>query len=245
MNNNIIIVMAGGLGKRMKSRLPKVIHKVNKIPMIVHVLKNCLKLNPQKILVVTGKYKPIIKETIENYLDLSNIEFINQPDAKGTGHAIQCCRNVLLNYQTSKVLILSGDVPLVSVETMKNTIEKLNSVKIVTVKINEPKGLGRIVIDDKKFVKIVEDKDCNEEEKKIKITNSGIYGFDSNILYKYLPFINNKNAQNEYYLTDIVEIIKNHEKIDIDMYMMPENKNYELTGVNTKEQLEYLNNFLL
>ena len=244
MSDLSIIIMAGGLGKRMNSEIPKVLHKVNGKPMLVRVLDTSLQINPEKILIVVGKYKDIIKNTIEKYISLKNIEFINQLNANGTGDAIKCCKKSLLNNISNKVLILSGDVPLVSKETMYNSLKNLNKCKIVVTKISDPKGLGRVIVKNDKCIKIVEDKDCNTIEKKINLINTGIYAFDKYILCKNIDYINNNNAQQEYYLTDIIEIIKNNEKIDIDMYEISKDKQYELTGVNTQQQLIELNNLI-
>ena len=241
MKDLIVIVMAGGLGKRMQSELPKVLHNLDNKPMLVRVLENSFLLNPKKILVVVGKYKDIISSTIKNYVSLENIEFINQPEAKGTGDAIKCCREDLLNYNDHNVLILSGDVPLVSKETMLNTVKEVKRCKIVVTKVDNPQGLGRILLKDNRFIKIIEDKDCEDEQKKIDLVNTGIYAFNSDILCKYLPMIENNNSQKEYYLTDIIEIIKVNENINIDMFEISKEKQYELTGVNTKQQLIELN----
>jgi UDP-N-acetylglucosamine diphosphorylase/glucosamine-1-phosphate N-acetyltransferase len=241
MEELIVIIMAGGLGKRMKSDIPKVLHNINNKPMLVRVIENSFLLKPKKIMVVVGKYKDIIENTIQKYIPLDKIEFIIQPNANGTGDAIKCCREKLSEHKDHKVLILSGDVPLVSSETMKNTINNLKECKIVITEVENPTGLGRIMLENEKFVKIIEEKDCDNEEKMINIVNTGIYSFNSDILFKYLPFINNNNSQKEYYLTDIIEIIKNNENIDIDMYKIEKEKQYELTGVNTQEQLIELN----
>lgn len=244
MSQSIIIIMAGGLGKRMNSDIPKVLHKIKSQPMIVRIIETSYNLNPDKILIVVGKYKDIIKEEISKYIKLDNIEFIDQPVAKGTGDAIMCCRPFLESYQECNVLILSGDSPLVSVDTMRNTLDNLNKVKIVTSHVDNPFGLGRIKITNDKFIKIVEEKDCTEEEKKINIINTGIYAFNSKILIKYLPYIKNNNAQNEYYLTDIIEIIKSNEKMNIDMLFIEKEKNHEILGVNNVQQLDYLCSFI-
>ena len=243
VNNLLIVVMAGGLGKRMQSSIPKVLHKVGEEPMLVKILKTATHINSKKIMVVVGKYRDIIEKTLKDYISLENIIFINQPVSNGTGGALICCRDMLENYKNHNVLVLSGDVPLISTTTLLNTLTNLSECKIVVTKSDNPKGLGRIVLNKDKFVKIVEEKDCNDEERKIKLTNTGIYAFKSDILYKYLPFINNKNAQNEYYLTDIIEIIKVNEKINIDMYEIKKEQQYELLGVNTKEQLVIVNNY--
>jgi UDP-N-acetylglucosamine diphosphorylase/glucosamine-1-phosphate N-acetyltransferase len=242
MQNLIVIIMAGGLGKRMNSTLPKVLHPISNEPMLVRVIKQALVLNPKKILIVVGKYKNIIESTIKAFVDLNNILFVNQTEALGTGHAIQCCIPELVNYDNSNVLILSGDVPLLKSSTMLNLISKFNKVKLMTSIFDNPHGCGRILETNNLFDRIIEEKDCTLEEKKINKVNCGIYAFNSNILCKYLPLLNNNNSQGEYYLTDIVEIIKKNENINIDMYEISKDKQIEIIGVNTAEQLVELEN---
>ena len=246
MNDNIIIIMAGGLGKRMESSLPKVLHQILDKPMLVHVIERSLELKPHKILVVVGQYLPIIKETLDTYGLLDKIEFVIQLEAKGTGHAIQCCKNNLISndfnidYSNFNVLILSGDVPLISKWTLQQMISDVNTVKLMVTKMEDPNGYGRIIEKDGFFEKIVEHKDCNENELLCNKVNAGIYVFKNKYLQNYLHLLNNNNAQQEYYLTDLVEIIKLHENVNIDLYEIPSNRQIELTGINTKKQLEEL-----
>lgn len=239
--------MAGGLGKRMESDIPKVLHKVLDIPMLVHVIRTAKKLNPLKIGIIVGKYKDIIRDTILEYETLDNIEFIYQEVAQGTGHAIQCCVPFLLeNKEIEKVLILSGDNPLIGERTLFNLIYKESKCIIMTSIFEDQRGCGRIILNNNgDFIKITEEKDCNEIEKLIKLVNCGIYSFDKSILCNYIMLLSNNNAQQEYYLTDVIELIKNNENIKIDMYKLPLEQQYELIGVNTKKQLEDLNNMLL
>ena len=244
MNGFAIIIMAGGLGKRMNSNIPKVLHCLDNKPMLVKIIETSLLLKPKKIMIVVGKYKEIIIETIKKYISLDYLEFVDQFEAKGTGHAIKCSRNNLINTDVEDVLILSGDVPLISKETILNCLSNLNKCKIITTIVDEPSGLGRIILKNNKFIKIVEEKDCSNEEKKIKLINTGVYAFKKDILCKYILHLNNNNAQKEYYLTDIIEIIKENENIDIDMYEISKEKQYELTGVNTKQQLIDLSNLI-
>ena len=245
MSNLIVIIMAGGLGKRMNSDIPKVLHQIGNKPMLVRVIETSISTNPKKILIVVGKYKELIKNTIRENVSLDNIEFIDQKIPMGTGHAIQCCIDNLKNFKNHRVLILSGDVPLVSNETIQNVVKNMDLCKIITTYINDPKGLGRIITDNGKLVKIIEDKDCTDDERKIDLVNTGIYAFKSEILCKYLPMLNNNNKQEEYYLTDVIELISVNENTDIDMYIIDKNKQYEIIGVNTKEQLDYLNNLYI
>ena len=239
--DNVVVIMAGGLGKRMNSDIPKVLHKVNDKPMLVHVIESALAIQPIKIYIVVGKYAPIIKDTLYYYDLLDYIEFIKQEEALGTGHAIQCCRPYLYQHEYSNTIILSGDVPLITTKTIRHMIRDLDYGRILTTILNDPTGYGRIIEKEGKFEKIVEEKDCNDLERKCQKINAGIYSFDTITLCKYLPLLSNDNAQGEYYLTDIVEIIKTKEDVEIELYEMPVEKQIELTGVNTKEQLEELN----
>jgi len=248
MKQNIIIIMAGGLGKRMKSDLPKVLHKINGKPLLLNVIQESMLLDPLKILIVVGYYRNVIEQTLSQYISIDNIEFIMQHEALGTGHAIQCCRAELLKYTDTNVIILSGDTPLLKSSTIKEILFDFHKVKIVTTIMKNPYGYGRIIETNGMFDKIVEEKDCTVEEQIVKRVNCGIYAFDTQILCKYLPLLTNKNAQGEYYLTDVVEIIKMNEDIHIDLYDICDDKQIEVMGVNTIEQLhaleEKLNNTL-
>jgi len=238
----VIVVMAGGLGKRMNSSLPKVLHPINGKPMICHVLEkaNSLPCKMTKILVVVGKYRDVIQESIEKNLDkiiTKNITYVDQPEAKGTGHALQCCIPDLSKNPDADVLILSGDVPLIRTQTMNNILNELNKVRILVTNFIDPTGYGRIITKKGYFEKIVEQKDCDQEQLKVELVNCGIYAIKSKLLCKYLPYLSNNNSQKEYYLTDIIEIIKREENIVIDLFVIEKSNQYEIMGVNTSEQL--------
>ena len=242
MGQNVIIIMAGGLGKRMNSDLPKVLHFLSGKPLLLKVVHKAMLLDPMKIFIVVGKYIRVIAETLREYISLDNIEFIIQPEALGTGHAIQCCRNELLKYTDTdtNVVILSGDTPLLKSATIKDILLDFRMVKIVTTQMKNPYGYGRIIEKNGAFDKIVEEKDCSLEERLVKKVNCGVYAFESAVLCKYLPLLQNKNAQSEYYLTDIIELIKVGENIQVDLYDIPEDRQIEIIGVNTMEQLQEL-----
>jgi len=249
MNSKLaVVIMAGGLGKRMNSELPKVLHCIKNKPMLVWVIEQALLLQPFKILVIVGKYKDIIIDTLNNYIDTTNIQFVYQAEPLGTGHAIQCCVSELLNIEHSNTLILSGDVPLLQFNTLKNFLDlELDDckVKLMTTILTNPTGYGRIIENtDNVFTKIVEEKDCSYEEKLVKKVNCGIYAFNTQLLCKYIVQLTNNNAQGEYYLTDIIELIKNNELIVINIFDIPLNKQYEIMGVNTIEQLNELSTFI-
>jgi bifunctional N-acetylglucosamine-1-phosphate-uridyltransferase/glucosamine-1-phosphate-acetyltransferase GlmU-like protein len=266
----IVIIMAGGLGKRMESEIPKVLHQVicpnditKSYPMIIHIINTSIRINVKKIFVIVGKYRDIIKKTIEEYFGLNNlmeytglnnlmeyiglndlIEYIDQEPALGTGHAIKCSLPLLLNYSNEKALILSGDVPLISLSTLKGLEGEIN--KLLITELDEPFGCGRILFNEfnsNKIIGIKEEKDCNQEEKKIKLVNCGIYQIKVIDLINLIPLINNNNKSNEYYLTDIIGLMIEH-SIHIETFVLEKNLQYEIKNVNTKKDLEELNNFI-
>jgi bifunctional UDP-N-acetylglucosamine pyrophosphorylase/glucosamine-1-phosphate N-acetyltransferase len=240
----VAIIMAGGLGTRMNSNTPKVLHSICSIPMIVHVLLNLEEFskykNLRQILIVVGKYKEEIKTTIEKYVTIPNLTYIEQADPKGTGHAIKCCSDCLSQYKDCDSIILSGDVPLFSHFSMSSLTYNLNKARIVITEMDNPAGYGRIVINNNTFVRIKEHNDCSAEELQIKKVNCGIYSFNVEILLKWIHFIKNNNSKEEYYLTDIIELIKCGENIDIETYEISPEKQHEIMGVNTIDQLRIL-----
>ena len=251
MCDPIIFIMAGGLGKRMYSDIPKVLHEVQNKPMLVHVIENSWKLLPKKIVIIVGKYREMIESTIIKYLPsdiFENLEFAIQPDAKGTGNAILCGLNHISNTNNNNnnntpVLILSGDTPLIKYETMNLLLQNLNTAKIMSISLINPNGYGRVILKDNRFQKIIEHKDCNNNELLIKNVNTGIYAVTLDLLKEYIPKINNNNSQKEFYLTDLFSLLT-YDDIIVDVYNMPSENYLELSGVNTKEQLENLNKLL-
>jgi UDP-N-acetylglucosamine diphosphorylase/glucosamine-1-phosphate N-acetyltransferase len=241
----IVLIMAGGLGKRMNSTTPKVLHRVVTYPMIIHVIKTALFLNPEKIIIIVGQYKDIIDDVIESYLsgeEYSKIEYANQKEALGTGNAIWSALGNLTNYIEHKVLILSGDVPLISCETLENLMDESQDKMLVT-KLENPKSCGRIIFNDEntKIFQIIEEKECSEEQKANKYVNCGIYQISASNLFKFIPLIKNENNTGEYYLTDIVELMKTHDT-PIGFHELSYDKQYEIRNVNTAQDLEKLNN---
>tara|TARA_B100001093_G_scaffold24947_1_gene22016 strand:+ start:2397 stop:3164 length:768 start_codon:yes stop_codon:yes gene_type:complete len=245
--NSCIIIMTGGLGKRMNSELPKVLHKIKNKPMLIHILETSLTLNVHKIAIVVGKFYTIIKDTIAQYINQeiidSKIQFIVQNEPLGTGHAILCCKNFLSKtpeYITN-ICILSGDVPFISVNSINNLLNNTQTCNILIAKLTNPHGYGRIKINNNKFIKIIEEKDCNDEEKKISIVNGGVYSFNTKLLLHYIDKLDNNNNQQEYYLTQIFELITNN-NIAINFSIIKDIK--EISGVNTQEQLTILENYI-
>jgi len=237
--------MAAGEGKRMNSIIPKVLHNFNGIPMLIRIILESIKLSAKKIIIITGKYDTLIKSEIKSYFDKNNISFykklifVQQTAPNGTGNAI---RSTLDVYSDSEdVLILNGDMPLLQADLLQNFMRNYSLAKLLVAQLDNPYGYGRILYDiHKKFIGIKEEKDCSSSEKEINIINAGIYLFHSTILKKYIPLITNDNAQKEYYLTDIVKVIRANSDIDISTYHIEDSLKYQIQGVNTQKELHDL-----
>ena len=247
------IILAGGLGKRMNSDIPKVLHKVNGTPMICKVINEAVKLNTKEIMIVVGRYKNIIKDTIDKFINKSyskKIVYITQKDQEidgkiktmGTGDAINCCVSHLKDIRVDgneNVVILSGDVPLIKHTTIESLLKEKNT--LLTTFLSNPFGCGRIFLDDHgQIEKIVEEKDCNDEQRKCKQVNCGIYNLNIDSIINYVPLITNNNKSQEYYLTDIVEIMRKH-NTPIDPVLLPLQNSAEILNVNTPKDLEIAN----
>jgi UDP-N-acetylglucosamine diphosphorylase/glucosamine-1-phosphate N-acetyltransferase len=236
--------MAAGEGKRMRSTIPKVLHLFKKIPMLVRIIKTAKELNPKKIIIITGKHDTIIKSTLSEYLNISTFIFVNQSIPLGTGDAIKCC---LPFYEPGEnILILNGDIPLIDKFILNGLIKnnKYHSMSVLVARLNDPKGYGRIIYEKSIFVGIIEEKDCNENQKMIQTVNTGIYLIDSELLHLYIPMIQNNNSQQEYYLTDIVSIIKKYTEVEINTYIVDPFFTPCVMGINTPEELAILENFV-
>ena len=230
-----VVILAAGKGTRMNSELPKVLHEINGVSMIETVINTAKKLNPEKIIAIVGYKKELVKATLQS----QEIDFAIQSEQKGTAHAVQQCDNQLMDF-SGNVLVLSGDVPRITENTLSSFINlhisNNSKASLISTNFENPFGYGRIVRDENKcFSKIVEQKDANKAEQLISEINSGIYIFDSETLFEKIYLIKNKNVQKEYYLTDIFNYIDEN-KISI---LLTENNN-EIYGINTIEQLKDL-----
>ncbi len=200
------IILAAGKGKRMKSDLPKVLHPLNERPMVHYVIDVAEKIGSQKIVLVVGHKKELVMEATKD----RNVLYAVQEEQLGTGHAVLQTREIFKDFD-GDILVLSGDVPLLTTDTlhrlMKIHQEEQPYATLLTAKMDDPTGYGRIVRDEKGYVrKIVEHKDADEEIRKIKEINVGIYIFKSRPLFETLPRVSNDNSQGEYYLPDVVKI---------------------------------------
>lgn len=234
------IILAAGEGKRMKSNTPKVLHKVCGKEMINHVIDNIRKSGVEQVSVVIGKGADKVRKGTES----RNIFYSVQEEQLGTGHAVMCAEEFLKDKKGS-VAIFVGDGPLITEETVtkltKYHEEQKCSATILTSIMSDPLKYGRIIRNSQGEVeKIVEFKDCNEEEVKVNEINSGMYCFDIDTLLNTLGKLNNNNNQGEYYLTDVIEILKNEGKkvgaIAVDVE--------EITAVNSKAELSVANDIM-
>jgi UDP-N-acetylglucosamine diphosphorylase/glucosamine-1-phosphate N-acetyltransferase len=232
-----VVILAAGLGKRMKSPgKPKVMFEILGRPMIGFVVDLAFKVNAEKVIPIVGHHR----EQVINYLAEAfpgrEIEYAVQDEQIGTGHAVMQTEDLLHDFE-GDVLILSGDVPLLKEETLQKLIDEHfgngNTATLLTTVFKNSYGYGRIVRDDSgKFLKIVEEKDAGEDEKKIKEINPAIYIVNSKVLFDSLSKISNENSQSEYYLTDIFHFISRERTGTV-----VTNDELEVTGVNSIEQL--------
>lgn len=254
MNSKImlnIVLLAAGVGKRMQSPLPKVLHEVNGVPMINRLISECLKLNPKNIIIVVGFSSRIVIDTVLNtFHDNKTLKFCLQEVPLGTGDAVKSALLLLdNNNEDDDLLVLNGDNALLTYDTLKDVyhqyLEQQTSLQLCCIDQEDPTGSGRIIKNSEgEFEKIVEEKDCDPETKLIKTINVGIYIGKVSIFNKYVPKIESNNAQSEFYLTDIVQIYKYHEEKSPELIKLSDDKQFEIFNINTKEQLDYVNNVL-
>lgn len=201
------LILAAGEGKRMKSSLPKVLHKVCGKEMVNHVI-DCMRASDlEDVNVIVGNGAEKVKEAT----GFKNVTYSLQDRQLGTGHAVKCASD-FLKERNGLVAIFTGDAPLIKQETVKSLLdyceEENFSAVVLTSLIDNPTGYGRIIRDEHGVKKIVEHKDCNAEELIVKEINAGMYVFEIESLMKSLDKLNNNNAQGEYYLTDVIGILK-------------------------------------
>ena len=239
-----VLIMAAGLGTRMKSSRAKVLHELGGSPLIAHVVRAARALDPRSIVVVVGHQAEEVEQAV--LAEVGGLaSFVIQAKQRGTGDAVESARKVLEN-SGSLVLVLSGDVPMIKVETLKKLIEHHTTARaactILSVRLEVPTHYGRIIRDENEsFRKIVEERDANEEERKVKEINSGIYCFEANDLFEALRKVEPANDQGEYYLTDVPGIIlASGDTVGVYLH----NDSREVYGVNTRAELAEFENLL-
>ena len=239
-----VLVMAAGLGTRMKSNRAKVLHELGGSPLIAHVVRAAQALQPHAIFVVVGhQAEEVERAALAEVGELAR--FVTQAQQRGTGDAVESARSELENTD-SLVLVLSGDVPMIKTETLRKLIEHHNNAgaacTILSVRLENPTGYGRIVRDaNDSFLKIVEHRDATEEQRQVREINSGIYCFDGKELYRALRKVEPANDQGEYYLTDVAEIIR-ADGGTVSVYLHSDNR--EVSGINTRAELAEFENLI-
>ena len=228
-----VVILAAGMGKRMQSDLPKVLHALAGKPLLCHVIDTARQLSPSRCCVVYGHGG----DKVPTQLAADDLQFVLQEPQLGTGHAVMQAVSKLNEDQPT--LVLYGDVPLTTVATLRTLTEKAGNEKfaILTIAMDDPTGYGRIVREQNKIIRIVEQKDATDLERQIREVNTGILVAPTRQLKNWLSQLSNHNAQGEYYLTDIIALAVK-DKVVIES-TQPSHA-WETLGVNSKVQLAEL-----
>ncbi|HEY6403741.1 MAG TPA: bifunctional UDP-N-acetylglucosamine diphosphorylase/glucosamine-1-phosphate N-acetyltransferase GlmU [Blastocatellia bacterium] len=241
MNSPInVLILAAGLGTRMKSNQAKVLHKLGSRPMIARALRAATELAPENIFVVVGHQAGKVEEAARASLaaEAEKLRFIMQSEQRGTGHAVKCASDVLKN-ASGCLVVFYGDTPAVKAETLRKLVSEHersgNAATLITIRLDPPPAYGRIIRDAQgNFLKIVEERDCSPEERAITELNPGFYCFDIPPLLDALEKLSPHNAQNEYYLTDVPQrMLETGLKVGAVFH----DDARELDGINTRAEL--------
>ncbi|HWI19387.1 MAG TPA: NTP transferase domain-containing protein, partial [Vicinamibacterales bacterium] len=229
-----VVILAAGKGTRMKSQLPKVLHKIGGLSLIERVLRTASALTPASITVVVGHGADEVKHALANR---TTLQFVTQEQQLGTGHALLQTRP-LLEGKTGTVVLLSGDVPLLTADSLQGMLETHveagAAATVMTANFVRPFGYGRIVRTNGRIAKIVEERDTNEAQKAINEINSGIYAFDLAPLFPALDSIGTANKQGEYYLPDLVAIYRKQKR---EVATWTVGRPDDIRGINSRTEL--------
>lgn len=240
-----VLILAAGLGTRMKSRLAKVLHNLSGRPLIAHVCRTAAGLIPRRVYVVVGHQAAEVEAAVDNELGAGQAVFVTQTEQRGTGDAVMAAREHL-GQGDPTVLILSGDVPLVRAETLQALITQHRAdaaaCTMLTVRLENPTGYGRIVRDNHdRFEKIVEQRDATDAERQLREINVGIYCFDRRKLFAALERVQPINSQSEYYLTDVPGILREDGEL-VTIFQHQDSR--EVSGINTRAELAEFENLV-
>ena len=233
-----IAILAAGKGTRMKSKLPKVLHPLAGKSLIDRVLSCTHGLKPNRRLIVVGHQANLVEDSLRKHQDL---DFVLQQPQNGTGHAIQQLKPRLKGFN-GELLVLNGDVPLLKEETLSSLLkfhkESNASVTFLSASLDSPTGYGRVFTDESGLVKkIIEERDCTNEQRKNKLINAGIYCFNWQQLSDVLNLLSNQNSQNEIYLTDTISLLKKALHFEVD-------NPFEIKGINDRVQLSECEHYI-
>ena len=233
--NTTVVILAAGLGTRMRSKRAKVLHRAGGLALIEHVAGAAgIVASPDRIVVVTG-YQA---EEVESLLSPSGVRFVRQGKQRGTGNALAACQNAVSG-DGGMLMVLYGDTPLLSAATLTRLrsiqADSSAAATLITTTLADPTGYGRVILDEDEGVRaVVEEKACTPEQRSIRLINSGIYCFQADLLWKHIGEIQPNNPAREYYLTDIVEILTRHGHRVLSMHIADSS---ELLGINTRIDL--------
>jgi len=235
------VILAAGQGKRMQSDLPKVLHEIDGRPMVRFVIDAVQALGPDRVVVVTGHQA----EKVEAACAGTGVAFARQAQQLGTGHAVMQALPLLAGY-AGTIVVLNGDVPGLKTETMRAFIDyhRANGLAatVLTARLPDPSGYGRILRDSSgRLLRIVEHKDASERERAIDEINSGLFCFEASDLVSSLGRVGRGNAQNEYYLTDVIELLAAGGR-PVGAYCVDDAR--EVAGVNDLGELEAARRFV-
>lgn len=235
-----VVILAAGMGKRMHSTLPKVLHNVAGKPMLQHVVETAAQLKPQAIHIVTGHGREQVAAFLDTLpFDLKDLtDTVIQEEQLGTGHAVNCALSKIK--PDSRVLVLYGDTPLTPAPLLAELVNGLEGSDLVVLSAttDNPTGYGRIIRSQQGLLEcIVEEKDCSPEQKLVQEVNTGMLVTTAQILNEFLPQISNKNAQHEYYLTDLAGLLSSKGR-RVGIIVSPDFS--ILSGVNSKVQLNFV-----
>jgi bifunctional UDP-N-acetylglucosamine pyrophosphorylase/glucosamine-1-phosphate N-acetyltransferase len=236
MNGNVTaVILAAGLGTRMKSARAKVLHEAGGDTLLNHILRAATQVAaPEHITVVVGHQAEQVRASVT----MPGIRFVIQAEQQGTGHALLCARGSIES-RTGALLILNGDGPLIKADTLRALIQRQQQAgtagTIVTTEVKDPTGYGRIIRDKNGLISaIIEQKAATPEQLQIREINPGLYCFDAALFWRHIDELTANNAANEYYLTDMVEILRRHGHF-IAPLLVPDER--ELLGINTRVEL--------
>ena len=233
--NTAAVILAAGQGKRMKSDLPKVLHTINDRPMVSYVIDSVRGFSGGKIILVIGHQADLVREAVGS----EGVEFVLQEEQLGTGHAVMQCEDSLAGFEGT-VMVLNGDVPNLRTGTLRDFVafheEQGAAGTVLTAVLPDAAGYGRIVRgQDGSLLRIVEHKDASPPELEIREVNSGLFCFDKNSLFDALHGVDTDNAQAEYYITDVIELMHAGGQKVAAFRVEDEN---EVSGVNNVDELE-------
>ncbi|MGB3204696.1 MAG: bifunctional UDP-N-acetylglucosamine diphosphorylase/glucosamine-1-phosphate N-acetyltransferase GlmU [Crinalium sp.] len=226
-----VAILAAGRGTRMKSDLPKVLHSLGGRSLVERVLHSLSEIQPSRRLVIVGYQGQQVQDALQS---ISGLEFVEQTQQLGTGHAVQQVLPYLQDF-TGDLLVLNGDVPLLRPETLQQLLQThqqhQNAATLLTAHLPNPKGYGRVICNGQNLVQqIVEDRDCTSAQRQNRRVNAGVYCFNWSQLAKVLPQLQTDNDQQEYYLTDAVKFLDPVMAVDVEDYQ-------EILGINDRKQL--------